>query len=118
MLLSPTLLFNYNNSNRCILLNCRSLSANVDLILDVITDIKPSICFFTETWLHSSDTSTTAQFPSNFTFIHRTRDNNRPGGGIGILVNNYYFIIESYKLLGSHSCESMVAVHFFECNKA
>ena len=77
--------------------------------MDLIFDLKPSLCFFTETWLHSSDTSTISQFPSYFTFIHRSRNNDKPGGGIGILVNNNDFNINSYNYLDLYNCEAMTA---------
>ena len=77
--------------------------------MDLIFDLKPSLCFFTETWLHSSDTSMISQFPSYFTFIHRSRNNDKPGGGIGILVNNNDFNINSYNYLDLYSCEATTA---------
>ena len=67
--------------------------------MDLIFDLKPSLYFFTENWLHSSYTSTISQFLSYFTVIHRSRNNDKPGGGIGILVNNNDFNINSYNYL-------------------
>ena len=41
-------LYKISNITEYILLNCRSLSSNVDLIIDFIFDVKPYLCFITK----------------------------------------------------------------------
>ena len=55
------------------------------------------------------DTLTISQVPSYFTFIHRSRNIDKPSRGIGILVNNNDFNINYYNYLDLYSCEVITA---------
>ena len=69
------------------LLNARSLSANLPIILQYITDYKFSIVAITETWLNSQDTVTTASLEAlNYKLFSKSRNDDRRGGGIMLLV--------------------------------
>ena len=79
------------------LLNARSLSANLPIILQYITDYKFSIVAITETWLNSQDTVTTASLEAlNYKLCSKSRNDVRRGGGIMLLVKyNIHIISET-----------------------
>ena len=88
------------------LLNARSVRNKTLAISDFTTDLNIDIVALTETWLNSDDEAfITELYPEGFKFIHAPRNNNRRGGGVGLLFKNNHQMKEKL-------CDSFLS---FEC---
>ena len=71
------------------LLNARSVRNKTLAISDFTTDLNIDIMALTETWLNSDDEAFITEIcPEGFKFIHAPRNNNKRGGGVGLLFKN------------------------------
>jgi exonuclease III len=67
-------------------INCRSMVHKLDEIREVLSQLPVSILALSETWLES-EFEDTIHMP-NYKFIHKSREGNRGGGGVGLFVRD------------------------------
>ena len=88
------------------LINCRSLSANINIIKQYILDSNYSFIAMTETWLNQLHTFTTTTLETmGYRLIQRPRTEGRHGGGIAILLGPDINLITSTDVDCNSNCE-------------
>ena len=83
--------------------NARSLRNKTADVVDHVVNSNVDMCVVTETWLKDADSVTIAALsPDGYCFQNSPRENDRSGGGVGVM----YKSIIGTKLIHANQCSS------------